>query len=214
MKKERPLWTMLWLAITLIVCWIITVCAPNLFWKFLDIILWIFLLFSWISAIINAIKNQQVQLISVLFAIWVLITFLWILLIFSKSEFVGKFTIWMFALRALMRGLMLIFFGIQNKEVQPFRWWILWLWGILVLLAIMTAVSKNATNFAGVCIWISIIFDGISLLFFTLRWNNTQTVQAQIITEANENEIAQWDVVVSSETVVITNNPNPESQNQ
>ena len=211
MKREWPLWVMLWLAATLIVCGIITVCAPSAFWKFLDIVLWVFLLFSWISAIINSIKNQQVQLISILFAIWVLITILWILLIFSKSEFIGKLTIWMFALWALMRWLMLIFFSIQNKETQTFRWAIMLLWWILVFLAIMTAVSKNATNFAGVCIWISIIFDGISLLFFALRGNNAQ---AQIISQASQNEIAQWDVVVTTETVVISNDPNSEAKNQ
>ena len=214
MKKEWPLWVMLWLAGTLIICWIITVCAPGVFWKFLDIILWIFLVFSWISAVINSIKNQQVKLISILFAIWVLMTLLWFLLIFSGSEFVGKLTIWMFALWALMRWLMLIFFSIQNKETQTFWWAIMLLWWILVFLAIMTAVSKNATNFAWVCIWISIIFDGISLLFFALRWGNVQTTQAQIITQAEQNEIAQWDVVVTTETVVISNNPNSENKNQ
>ena len=203
---------MIWLAWLLILCWIITVCAPGTFWKFMDIILWIFLLFSWISAIINSIKNQQVQLISVLFAIWVLATLLWILLIFSMSQFVGKLTIIMFALWALMRWLMLIFYGIQNKEVQKFWRAILLLWGILVFLAIMTAVSfKDAADFAWVCIGISIIFDGISLLFFAIRGWNVQTAQSQIITEANQNEIAQWDVVVTNETIVITNNPD---QNQ
>ncbi len=81
-----------------------------------------------------------------------------------------------------------------------------------MFLAIMTAVSfKDASDFAGVCIWISIIFDGISLLFFALRGNNAQ---AQIISQANQNEIAQWDVVVTTETVVISNNPNPETKNQ
>lgn len=212
MRRERPFWAMVWLAALLILCWIITVCAPGTFWKFMDIILWVFLLFSWISAILNSIKNQQVQLISVLFAIWVLTVILWILLIFSKSQFVGKLTIIMFALWALLRWLMLIFYGLQNKEIQRFRRAILLLWGILVFLAIMTAVSfKDASDFAGVCIWISIIFDGISLLFFALRGNNAQ---AQIISQANQNEIAQWDVVVTTETVVISNNPNPETKNQ
>lgn len=128
------------------------------------------------------------------------------------SQFVGKLTIIMFALWALMRWLMLIFYGLQNKEVQKFWRAILLLWGILVFLAIMTAVSfKDASDFAWVCIWISIIFDGVSLLFFALRGWNVQTVQAQIITEAGQNEIAQWDVVVTNETIVVTNNPD---QNQ
>ena len=191
--------------------------APGAFWNFLDIILWIFLIFAGISAILNAIKNQKVPLISILFVIWVLIIFLWFLLICSNSEFIGKFMIWMFALWAFMRWIMLAAYALQKKSELPLRWGILLLWWLLLLLAIMIAVSNkaadNVRNFAGICIGISIIIDGVSLLLFALKWGNLQTTQAQIITQANENEIAQWDVVVTSETVVITNNTNPEQQN-
>ena len=131
MKKEWPLWAMLWLAITLIVCWIITICAPSAFWNFLDIILWIFLIFAGISAVINAFKNQKVPLISILFAIWVLIIFLWFLLICSNSEFIGKFMIWMFALWAFMRWIMLAVYAIQKKNELPLRRGILLLWWLL-----------------------------------------------------------------------------------
>lgn len=81
----------------------------------------------------------------------------------------------------------------------------------------IAASNKTAWGvriFAGRCIGISIIIDGISLLLFALKWGNMQTTQAQIITQANENEIAQWDVVVTTETVVITNTPDTEPQNQ
>ena len=207
MKKWWPLWVMLWLAILLILCGLFTVFNPSKFWGIVNIMLWITLVFSGISAIINAIKNQKTQYISLLFAIWILILMLWITLICSNNaNFVWKLMVWMFSLWAFMRWGMLIFFGIQNKETHPLRWWILLLGIILAILAITTLISSWATaNLIGICIWISFIFDGISLLFFSLRWGNAQVVQAQIISQADENEIAQWDVVVS-ETVVISDN--------
>jgi len=123
----------------------------------------------------------------------------------SDANFVWKLMVWMFALWAFMRWGMLMFFGIQNKDTHPLRWWILLLGLILTILAITTMVSSWATaNLVGICIWISFIFDGISLLFFSLRWGGAQTVQAQIISQADENEIAQWDVVIT-ETVATKN---------
>lgn len=203
MKKWWPLWVMLWLAILLILCWFLTVFNPAKFWGIINILLWISLIFAGISAIINAIKNQKAQYISLLFAIWILILMLWIMLICSReANFVWKLMVLMFALWAFMRWGMLIFFGLQNRDTQPLRRWILLLGIILTILAIATAASPWATaNLVGICIWISFIFDWLSLLFFSLRWWNTQVVQAQIINQADENEIAQWDVVIS-ETVV------------
>ena len=82
---------------------------------------------------------------------------------------------------------------------------------ILVLLAILTAISSaGMANLVWICIGISIIFDWVSLLFFSLRWGSTQAVQAQIISEADENEIAQWDVVITE--TVITNDTDPHKQ--
>jgi hypothetical protein len=54
-------------------------------------------------------------------------------------------------------------------------------------------------NLVWICIWISIIFDGASLLFFALKWWNN--IQTQIIAQADQNEIAQWEVVVTQTTV-------------
>jgi hypothetical protein len=51
------------------------------------------------------------------------------------------------------------------------------------------------------------------LLLFALKWGNAKITQAQVITQATENEIAQGDVVVTSKTVVVTNNPDSEQQN-
>ena len=79
---------------------------------------------------------------------------------------------------------------------MPLWWWISILWWILMLLAILTAISSaSMANLVGICIWISFIFDGISLLFFSLRWNN-QNIQIQVIEQSSQNEIAQWDILV------------------
>ena len=76
----------------------------------------------------------------------------------------------------------------------------------------MTFVSSAwMANLVWICIGISIIFDWLSLLFFSLKWGNTQRVQAQIISEADGNEIAQWDVVITE--TVITNTPDNQPQN-
>lgn len=218
MKKWWPLWVMLWLAVLLILCGVLTILHPSGFWKWMNILLWISLLLSGISAIANAIKNQQTQYISILFVIGILGIILWILLICSQKNdegtvnFVGQLMVWLFALWAFIRWWMLLFFWFQNKEKMPLWWWICTLWLILVLLAIMIAASsRTMAIFVWICIWISIIFDWISLLFFSLKWGNTQIVQAQIISQADSNEIAQWDVVITE--TVITNSPDNQPQN-
>ena len=204
---------MLGLAILLILCGFLTVFNPSKFWWIINILLWISLIFAGLSAIINAIKNQKAQYISFLFVVWILILMLWIILVCSSdANFVWKLMVWMFALWAFMRWGMLIFFWIQNKENLPLRWGICILWWTLVLLAILTAISSaGMANLVWICIWISIIFDWLSLLFFSLRWGNTQVIQTQVITQADENEIAQWDVVITE--TVITNDPNTQPQN-
>jgi len=197
MKKDRSCRLMLWLAILIIICGIITILNPSKFWGIVNILLGISLIFSWLSAIINAIKNSKTQYISFLFVIWILAVILWCLLIWAKeANFVGKLMVWMFALWAFMRWGMLIFFWIQNRENMPLWWWISILWWILMLLAILTAISSaSMANLVGICIWISFIFDGVSLLFFSLRWNN-QNIQIQVIEQSSQNEIAQWDILV------------------
>ena len=212
MKKWWPLWVMLWLAILLIFCWICTVFNPDKFWWIINILLWISLIFAGVSAIVNAIKNQKAQYISFLFVVWILILMLWIMLVWAKdANLVGKLMVWMFALWAFMRWWMLIFFWIQNKENMPLWRGICILGWTLVLLAILTAIaSASMANLVWICIGISIIFDWVSLLFFSLRWGNNQTVQAEIISEADENEIAQWDVVITE--TVITSDTEPQQQ--
>lgn len=211
MKKWWPLWVMLWLAILLILCGFLTVFNPSGFWGIINVLLWISLLLSWIAAIANSIRNQQTQYISFLFVIGILAVMLWIILIWSKeANLVWKLMVWMFALWAFMRWGMLIFFWIQNKEKFPLWRWICILGWILALLAILTAISSAwMANLVWICIGISIIFDWVALLFFALRWGSAQVVQAQIISQADENEIAQWDVVITE--TVITNDPNAQS---
>jgi uncharacterized membrane protein HdeD (DUF308 family) len=217
MKKWWPLWAMIWLAVLLILCGILTVIHPWGFWKWMNILLWISLLLSWISAIANAIKNQQTPYISLLFIIGTLWVILWILLICSQKNdegavnLVGQLMVWLFALWAFIRWSMLAFFWLQNRENMPLWWWICTLWWILVILAIVIAASSRAmADVMGIFIGISIIFDGFALLFFSLRWGDVQVVQTEIIKQAGENEIAQWDVVITE--TVITNNPDNQPQ--
>jgi len=214
MNKDWSSWLIFWLAILLILLGILTILNPWGFWNWINILLWISLIFSWISSIANAIRNQKQQYISFLFIIWILAVILWILLIWAKeANFVWKFMVWMFALWAFMRWGMLIFFWFQNRDTMPLWWWISILWWVLVLLAILTAISSaGMANLVWICIGISIIFDGLSLLFFSLKWWKVETTQVQIITQAQQNEIAQWDVVVT-ETVVTTNDINNQPQN-
>ena len=204
---------MLWLAVLLIICGILTIIHPSGFWKRINILLWISLVFSGLSAIINAISNQKAQYISFLFVIWILILMLWIMLVCARDvNLVGKLMVWMFALWALMRWGMLIFFWMQNRENMPLWWWICIIGIVLIVLSIVTFVSSaGMANLVWICIGISIIFDWLSLLFFSLKWGNVQVIQTQVISDANNNEIAQWDVVITE--TVITNDPNNQSQN-
>ena len=84
----------------------------------------------------------------------------------------------------------------------------------MFVLAIVIAVSdkSEARTLAWICIWISTVIDGISLLVAALKLKNTSSLQAQIIDQANQNEIGQWDVVVS-ETVLISTNQDNQADN-
>jgi uncharacterized membrane protein len=119
----------------------------------------------------------------------------------------------MFALWALIRWILLIVFGIMNKENQPMRWAIAWLWALLFILAIVIAASdkNDARTLAWICIWISTILDGISLLAFALKVKNNPSAQAELVSQADQNEIAQWNVVITETTV--TTQVEPQSNN-
>ena len=88
---------------------------------------------------------------------------------------------------------MLIIFWINNKQQQPLWWWIVWLWALLLILALIIAFSdkSEARSLAWVCIGISTLFDGISLLVMALKIKNSSSVQVELINQANQNEIAQ-----------------------
>lgn len=94
---------------------------------------------------------------------------------------------------------MLIVFGLNNKENQSLRWWIVWLWLLLFVLAIVIAVSdkSEARTLAWICIGISTVIDGISLLLAALKLKNASSLQTQIVDQANQNEIAQGNVVIA-----------------
>ena len=120
----------------------------------------------------------------------------------------------MFALWALIRWGLLIAFGIINKENQPMRWAIAWLWLLLFILAIVIAISdkSEARTLAWICIWISTILDGISLIAFAIKVKNDPWYQAELVNQANQNEIAQWVVIISHTTVDNTQTQNNENQ--
>ena len=205
-NQSRPFWLLISMSFILILSWIIVVLAPWIFWKFMDIILWFMLLITWISAIINTVKNQNVKYIRFLLILWVLITILWFLLIFSRSHFIWTLTIRLFAIWALIRWIILVSFSLTNKESQNFRWAILWLWVLLFILSIVIMLSdkSEARYWAWVCIGISTIFDGITLLFFALRVKNNPSLQQELLNQSDQNEIAQWNVVISETTVTVS----------
>ena len=120
----------------------------------------------------------------------------------------------MFALWALIRWGLLIVFGIMNKERQPMRWAIAWLWVLLFILAIVIAASDkdDARTLAWICIWISTILDGISLLAFAIKVKNNPSIQSELVNQADQNEIAQGDVVISQTTVDDIQAQNNENQ--
>ena len=218
--QARPYWLMMSLSIIVIVFWIITICAPSVFWKFMDIILWFFLFTTGVSAIINSLKNKNSQFVWLLWIWGFLLCLLGLMLIFSFSQLVWTLMIWMFAIWALIRWVMLIIFGVNSRNQQPLRWWIIWLGILLFVLSIIIAVSDkwDARTLAWVCIWISTIIDGISLLAVTMKLKDNPSLQSELINKANENEIAQWWVIINETVVVTTQNldqlDNTENQNQ
>jgi len=110
---------------------------------------------------------------------------------------------------------MLVIFGLTNKETQPSRWAMLWLWWLLFILAIVIICvpkSESRTR-AGICIWISTVLDGLSLLIVALKVKNAQSIQVELVDQASQNEIAQWNVVIT-ETVVISDPQNNEDESQ
>jgi len=213
--QSRPFWLLVSLSVIIIIFGIITICSPAVFRKFVDIILWFFLVMTWISAIINAFKNKNVSSIWFLWIIGFLLTLIWFWLIFSWSQLVWTIMIWIFALWALIRWAMLVIFGLTNKETQPSRWAMLWLWWLLFILAIVIICvpkSESRTR-AGICIWISTVLDGLSLLIVALKVKNAQSIQVELVDQASQNEIAQWNVVIT-ETVVISDPQNNEDESQ
>ena len=197
--QARPYWLLMSLSIIVIIFWIITIFAPSIFWKFMDIVLWFFLFTTGISAIINAFKNKSNELSRLLWIGGFLLTLLWIILIFSYSQLVWTIMIWMFALWALIRWVMLIIFWINSKKQHPLWWWIVWLWWLLFILAIIIiCVPKSESRtWAWICIWISTLFDGISLLVAALAIKNNSSVQTQLLDDLAQNEIGQWNIVIT-----------------
>lgn len=108
---------------------------------------------------------------------------------------------------------MLIIFWINSKDQQPLWWWIIWLWALLFILAIIIAVSdkSEARTLAWVCIWISTLFDGISLLMMALKIKNVSSIQKELIGQADQNEIAQWEIIITE--TIITNNSDSGNKN-
>lgn len=211
--QSRPYWLMMSLAIIVILFWIITICAPSIFWKFMDIILWFFLFISGISAIINAFKNKNSQWTWLLWIWGFLLTLIWFWLIFSYSQLVWTIMIWIFAIWALIRWVTLIIFWINSKDQQPLWWWIIWLWVLLFILSLIIAFSNKseARTLAWVCIWISTLFDGISLLMMALKIKNASSTQEELLGQITQNEISQWDIIISE--TIITNNSDSENKN-
>ena len=73
------------------------------------------------------------------------------------------------------------------------------MWGLLFILAIMIALSDKteAKTLAWICIGISTIFDGISMLMMALKIKNTTLLQMEIINQTTQNEISQWEIIIT-----------------
>lgn len=199
--QSWPYSLMMGLSIVIIIFWIITICSPRIFWRFMDIILGFFLFTSGISAIINAFKNKSSSLVWLLWIGGFILSLIWFWLIFSHSQLVWTIIIWIFALWALARWIMLVIYWMNSKQTQPLWWLIVWLWWLLFILAIIIALSdkSEARTLAWICIGISTLFDGISMLVMALKIKDSPSLQVQIINQSNQNEISQWEVVITEE---------------
>ncbi len=190
--KKWPVWLMVWIACILILCGIITICAPSVYWKFMDIILWIVLILAGTSWIINSFTNEKEHWWCLLSTIGALAIIIWIIVMCSRVEFIWTLSIWAIAIWALLRWIILIYFSLANKEQQKFWRWILTLWILLVILFIVIAFSNkdDAVAIVWVCIWISTMLDWICLLIMSFKANNDPSLQEKLIQQADENEIA------------------------
>ena len=68
----------------------------------------------------------------------------------------------------------------------------------------MFSDKSEAKSLAWICIWISTIFDWILLLFFSFRVKDNPSLQEEILNQSDQNEIAQWNVVISETTVTVS----------
>lgn len=214
MDKKTYFWIMFIIWILTIIFWIVTVSAPSILRWIMNRVLGLILLLSGVSSVMSAIKNKNVQYIWILLAIGILSAILGILLMCGWAwNFIWKLTMILFALWALMRGCILIFNGIQTKWIQNYRLLKIIAWGLLVLLSILTVCDINsASALAWICIGLSIIFDGVAIIIFSFKIKNSDSIQMQVISQASQQEISQENVV-ASETVVITNSPDMNTQN-
>lgn len=77
----------------------------------------------------------------------------------------------------------------------------------------MVSPKDEARSLAWICIWISTILDWIALLAFALKVKDNPNIQTEVIVQADQNEIAQGDVVVTETTVVTqVQQPAPQAQ--
>ena len=126
------------------------------------------------------------------------VALIWFWLIFSHSQLVWTIIIRIFAIWALARWIGFIIYWTNNKQ-QPLWRLIIWLWGLLFILAIMIALSDKteAKTLAWICIGISTIFDGISMLVMAQKIKDAPSLQVQIISQASQSEISQWEIIIT-----------------
>ena len=139
----------------MIILWIVTNISPSIFRMFMDKIIWILLIVTGVLWMVNVYKDKWKYF-------WIRFIVLWLFLIFSDSQLIMVSTIWVFALWALLRCIVLTYYGIKNKQEIWHFLLILMLFILFIILAFSD--KENAITISWIWIWCSTIIDGLLLI--------------------------------------------------
>lgn len=134
---------------------------------YMDKIIWTLLIVTGILWMVSVCKDKWKYF-------WIWFTVLWLFLIFSYSRFTWVIAIWVFAFWALLRCIVLTYYGIKNKQ----EIWCFLLILMLFILFIILAFSdkENAITLSWICIWCSTIIDGLLLIIWPSMINGQKNI--------------------------------------